>query len=59
MALGLQEPLDPSLGTMETEYLVYTREERERSWLDTEIDDKKSTPVALNACQESDNFKQA
>jgi len=58
VALGLQERLDPSIGTMEAEYRVYTREERERSWLDGEID-KIKTPVALNNCQDDINFKQA
>jgi len=59
MAIGLYEPLDPSVGTMQVEFLEYFRKERERSWLDTKVDTKKSTPVALKTCVEAVNFKHA
>jgi len=59
VAIGLFEPLDPSVGTMQAEFREYFREEKERSWLDVKADTKKSTPVALNPCVEGVNFKQA
>lgn len=59
LALGLTEPLDPSIGYITAEYKHYKREERKRSLLDTKIDKSDSTPVDLKECVDGVNFLQA